>query len=99
MSKFDLSRHAPMPDKLDHVSDRDSKQELREVLLADGRLRPLLRGLRQALGYEAMPAWQPPPDVARLSEAIDAAVSAFWKRAMRTGELPTARSHHAAPAP
>ena len=30
-AKFDLSHHAPPPDKLDHVSDKDAKQRLREV--------------------------------------------------------------------
>ena len=88
VSKFDLSRHAPPPDKVDHVSPKDAKQLLRDVLLADGRLRPLLRGLRQALGYESHPPWQLPPDVERLSEAIEMAVSTFWKRVLRSGELP-----------
>ena len=88
VTKFDLSRHAPMPDKVAHVSDKDAKQALRETLLADGRLRPLLKALRQALGYDkTMPKWQPPPDVERLSEAIDTTVSAFWKKAVRSGEV------------
>jgi len=76
-AKFDLSHHAPPPDKLDHVSDKDAKQRLREVLLNDKRLRPLLRGLRLSLGYEAMPAWQPPPDIAALSAAIERTVASF----------------------
>ena len=86
VSKFDLSRHAPMPDKVDHVSDVGEKTGLRQILLADGRVRPLLRGLRQALRYEPMLSWQSPPDMQRLSSAIDTTVEAFWKRAIRTGD-------------
>ena len=84
--KFDLSRNAPMPDKLSHVSNKDDKQDLRNALMRDSRLRPLLRGLRQALDYESLPAWQPPPDLQRLSTAIDDAVSLFWKT-MEQGDL------------
>jgi len=80
VAKFDLSQHAPPPDKADHISDKEGKQRLREVLLNDRHLRPLLRGLRLALGYEAMPAWQPPPDIERLSEAVDKVVSSFCQR-------------------
>ena len=59
-----------------------------QVLLADGRLRPLLRGLRQALGYETLPSWQSPPDIGRLSAAIDLAVSSFFqKQILRIGQL------------
>ena len=83
MSKFDLAHNAPMPDKAAHVSNKGEKAILREVLLADPRLRPLLRGLRIALDYEARPAWQPPPDVPRLARAIDDASAAFWKRVLR----------------
>ena len=94
VSKFDLSRHAPMPDKVDHVSDLGAKAGLRQILLADGRVRPLLRGLRQALGYEPMLSWQSPPDMERLSSAIDTTVEAFWKRAVRTGDLDAGRHDH-----
>lgn len=82
-NKFDLSRNAPKPDKLSHVSNKDDKQDLRNILMRDSRLRPLLRGLRQALDYESLPAWQPPPDLERLSTAIDEAVSSFWKNVER----------------
>ena len=87
-SKFDLSRHPPPPDKVDHVSDKDAKIRLREVLLNEKHLRPLLRGLRLSLGYEAMQTWQLPPDIERLSAAVDQAVGSFCRKgwAGRVGE-------------
>jgi hypothetical protein len=87
-SKFDLSRHPPPPDKVDHVSDKDAKIRLREVLLKEKHLRPLLRGLRLSLGYEAMQTWQLPPDIERLSAAVDQAVGSFCPKgwAGRVGE-------------
>ena len=79
VAKFDLGRNAPMPDKVAHVSSKDDKQHLRDVLQRDPKLRPLLKGMRQALDYERRPPWQPPPDVERLSSAIENVSKVFWK--------------------
>lgn len=81
--KYDLSRNAPTADKSDHVSNVTEKQQLRNILMRDPKLRPLLRGMRQLLDYEALPAWQSPPDLAKLSAAVDAALSQFWKDVKR----------------
>jgi hypothetical protein len=86
VAKFDLSRNAPMPDKASHVSAKADKQRLRDALMRDTRLRPLLRGMRQVLDYEALHAWQHPPDVHSLSHAIESSSSAFWK-AVGSGRL------------
>ena len=106
VSKFDIAHHAPMPDKVGHVSNKDDKQRLRDVLYRDTRLRPLLRGLRQALDYEALPSWQPPPAMAQLTAAIEAASASFWKQlasgsfASRLGtHTPAAERHAYAHAP
>ena len=58
---------------------RAYKQRLRDVLQRDPKLRPLLNGMRQALDYERRPPWQPPPDVERLSSAIENVSKVFWK--------------------
>ena len=86
VSRFDLSRNAPTPDKAAHVSDKTAKKELRDALLRDGRLRMLLKGLRQVLEYENLPAWQPPPDLPKLSSAIDGRMREFYK-ALGSGSL------------
>jgi hypothetical protein len=70
------------------AADKDAKIRLREVLLKEKHLRPLLRGLRLSLGYEAMQTWQLPPDIERLSAAVDQAVGSFCPKgwAGRVGE-------------
>lgn len=78
IAKFDLTHHSPMPDKAAHVSAKGDKQALREALLRDSRLRPLIRGLRQALDYEPRPPFAK-ADMERLSQAVDEATAAMWK--------------------
>ena len=43
--------------------------------------------MRQLLDYEALPTWQQPPDLSKLSSAVDAALSQFWKDVMTVGLL------------
>ena len=63
--------------------------------MRDAKLRPLLKGLRQVLDYESRPVWQPPPDVQRLSAAVDDVLSAFWKGLLsgRLGSRLANRTH------
>lgn len=95
VSRFDLSRNAPTADKAAHISAKSDKQALRDVLMRDAKLRPLLKGLRQVLDYESRPVWQPPPDVQRLSAAVDDVLSAFWKGLLsgRLGSRLANRTH------
>ena len=95
--KYDLGSHAPTPDKSDHVSNVTEKQMLRDILMSDHKLRPLLRGMRQLLDYETLPTWQPPPDLTKLSAAVDAALSQFWKDVKRgtVGSRLVSRGHAA----